>query len=151
MRGALENGTELERILSHEFTHALIHSIAPRGVPQWLNEGLAQIFEPGEARSAAGIVEKFASSTPRDEPGASLLIPLSTLEKSFGKLEKDDARLAYAQSAVATKALVDAAGMTGVLNLLSFIGEGMPFAQAFERAAFVSYAEFQKTWAERGR
>ena len=151
MRGALENGSELERILSHEFTHALIHSIAPRGVPQWLNEGLAQMFEPGEGRGAAAIVEKYATSTPRGEPGASMLIPLSTLEKSFTQLEKDDARLAYAQSAVAAKALVDAAGMTGVLNLLSFIGEGMPFALAFERATFVSYAEFQKTWAERTR
>jgi tetratricopeptide (TPR) repeat protein len=151
MRGALENSAELERILSHEFTHALIHSIAPRGVPQWLNEGLAQIFEPAAGRGAAALVEKYASSTPRGEPGASTLIPLSALEKSFSALEKDDARLAYAESAVATKALVDAAGMTGVLNLLSFIGEGMPFSQAFERAIFVSYAEFQKTWAERAR
>jgi tetratricopeptide (TPR) repeat protein len=151
MRGALENGSELQRILSHEFTHALIHSIAPRGVPQWLNEGLAQLFEPGEGRGAAAIVEKYASSTPRGEPGASTLIPLPTLEKSFSALEKDDARLAYAQSAVATKALVEAAGMTGILNLLSFIGEGMPFPQAFERATFVSYAEFQKTWIERMR
>ena len=151
MRGALENGTELQRILSHEFTHALVYSIAPRGVPQWLNEGLAQMFEPGEGRAAAAIVEKYASSTPRSEPGASTLIPLPTLEKSFSALEKDDARLAYAQSAVATRRLVEAAGMTGVLNLLSFIGEGMPFPQAFERATFVSYAEFQKTWVDRLR
>ncbi len=149
MRGALENGAELERILSHEFTHALVHSIAPRGVPQWLNEGLAQFFEPNQGRGAAAIVDKYASSTPRGEAGASPLIPLSTLEKSFTALEKDDARLAYAESVVATKALVDSAGMTGVLNLLSFIGEGMPFPQAFERATFVSYAEFQKTWIDR--
>ena len=69
----------------------------------------------------------------------------------FTALEKDDARLAYAESVVATKALVDSAGMAGVLNLLSFIGEGMPLAQAFERATFGSYAEFQKTWMDKSR
>ncbi len=51
------------------------------------------------------------------------------------------------QSVGAVQALVDRAGMTGVLNLLSFVGQGVPFAEAFERAAFVGYAEFQASWA----
>ena len=46
VRGALTNPEELDRVLTHEFTHALVQSIAPRGVPTWLNEGLAVTFEP---------------------------------------------------------------------------------------------------------
>ena len=45
MRGALEQSAELERVLGHEFTHALVQTIAPSGVPTWLNEGLAVMFE----------------------------------------------------------------------------------------------------------
>jgi len=133
MRGAVENPRELERVLAHEFTHALIYSIAPRGVPQWLNEGLAQLFEP-----------ERGSQTP-DLTGP--MIPLSRLERTFEGLDDTQARLAYDQSVGAVQALVDRAGMTGVLNLLSFVGQGVPFAEAFERAAFVGYAEFQASWA----
>ena len=48
MRGALDNRKELDRVLSHEFTHALIRTLAPRGVPAWLNEGLATALETGD-------------------------------------------------------------------------------------------------------
>ena len=133
MRGAVENPRELERVLAHEFTHALIYSIAPRGVPQWLNEGLAQLFEP-----------ERGGQTP-DLTGP--MIPLSRLERTFEGLDDTQARLAYDQSVGAVQALVDRAGMTGVLNLLSFVGQGVPFAEAFERAVFVGYAEFQASWA----
>ena len=133
MRGAVENPRELDRVLAHEFTHALIYSIAPRGVPQWLNEGLAQLFEPDRT-----------AQTP-EETGP--IIPLKSLERTFDGLDDAQARMAYNQSVAATQALVDRAGMTGVLNLLSFVGQGVPFAEAFERAAFISYADFQTSWA----
>ena len=80
MRGAVENPRELERVLAHEFTHALIYSIAPRGVPQWLNEGLAQLFEP-----------ERGGQTP-DPTGP--MIPLSRLERTFEGLDDTQARLA---------------------------------------------------------
>ena len=46
MRGALDNAIELERVLTHELTHALVRGVAARNVPTWLNEGLAVLFEP---------------------------------------------------------------------------------------------------------
>ena len=133
MRGAIENARELDRVLAHEFTHALIYSIAPRGIPQWLNEGLAQFFEPdrgGQTPELSGPI-----------------IPLTRLERTFEGLDDAQARAAYDQSVAVAKALVDRAGMTGVLNLLSLVGQGVPFAVAFERATFVGYAEFQASWA----
>jgi hypothetical protein len=129
MRGALENAAQLDRVLAHELTHAFVYSIAPRGVPQWLNEGLAQMFEPGQKSEA---------------PAVAAALPLSRLEKTFAGLDKDQARAAYAQSAAAARALVDQAGTTAVLNLLTFIAEGASFEQAFERATFISYSAFQQ-------
>jgi hypothetical protein len=45
MRGADEKGEDLDRVLAHEFSHALIRSLATRGLPTWLNEGLASVLE----------------------------------------------------------------------------------------------------------
>ena len=45
MRGAGEKGEDLDRVLAHEFSHALIRSLATRGLPTWLNEGLASVLE----------------------------------------------------------------------------------------------------------
>jgi tetratricopeptide (TPR) repeat protein len=54
VRGTAADSGELERVLVHEFTHALVQSVAPRGVPTWLHEGLAVAFEPdGEGWAAA--------------------------------------------------------------------------------------------------
>ena len=41
VRGALDNPKGFDRVLAHEFAHALIHTLAPHSVPSWLNEGLA--------------------------------------------------------------------------------------------------------------
>jgi tetratricopeptide (TPR) repeat protein len=132
VQGALENTKELERVLAHEFTHALIRSIAPRGVPTWLNEGLAVQFE------GADISRKRQQVREASEP-----LPLQRLEGPFGKLTPKEATLAYAQSAVAVHALIDLAGAPAVVNMLTDIGGGVPFAQAFERHILISYADFQ--------
>lgn len=133
VQGALENIKELERVLTHEFTHALIRSIAPRGVPTWLNEGLAVLFE------GTSITRKQQQVRAAPEP-----LPLERLEKSFGKLSSSEATLAYAQSAVAAHALIEQAGAPAVVNLLTDVGGGESFASAFERHILMPYAEFQK-------
>jgi hypothetical protein len=106
-------------------------SLAPRGVPVWLDEGLAQLMEAGSA--------------PRMPDGARLP-PLASLEGSFAALSPQDARTAYAVSAAAAQALLDRAGPVVMVTLLTYLGSGVGFAEAFERAALVPYAEFQRTW-----
>src|SRR5262249_61687476 len=39
MRGALDKSAELDRVLAHEFTHALVRTLAARNLPTWLDEG----------------------------------------------------------------------------------------------------------------
>jgi tetratricopeptide (TPR) repeat protein len=132
VRGALQNQAEFERVLRHEFTHALIQSIAPRGVPFWLDEGLAVHFEGSSlARKRQQV---------RD---ADTLLPLKRLERSFADLSAPEASLAYAESAVAVEALFEDASAAAIVGLLADIGRGLGFADAFERNVLRPYAEFQ--------
>lgn len=133
VQGALQNRAEFERVLAHEFTHALIQSIAARGVPVWLHEGLADCFDGTDLTRKEEHVRK-----------AQTLLPLRRLEQSFAGLSAKDASLAYAESAVAVRALLDQAGASAVVNLLGDLGRDMPFPDAFQRNILMSYAEFQK-------
>src|SRR3989454_7770357 len=69
MRGALNDPKQLEKVLAHEFTHALVKSLAPRGVPTWVDEGLAVVLETGELKWAArlGPPGPFHSPPPRHQ------------------------------------------------------------------------------------
>jgi len=51
MRGALEQTEELDRVLGHEFVHAVVFMLGGRNVPMWLNEGLAAHLERVADRS----------------------------------------------------------------------------------------------------
>ena len=132
MRGAFDNEKELDRVLAHEFTHALIRSLASRGVPAWLNEGLATILESGDARWA----EQQLS-------GAHVPLALATLQASFGRLSGDQAQLAYATSAMAVRRLVEEAGGFAIANLLRDLGDGVDFNAAFAHRIQRTFADFQ--------
>jgi tetratricopeptide (TPR) repeat protein len=131
VRGALEDPEELDRVLTHEFTHALVQSIAPRNVPTWLNEGLAVVFEPnGPAWMDAQLA------------GSSYRIPLQRLASGFERLSPSQARIAYAQSGGVVRAMIEQAGAPAVIALLQDLGRGDSFTAAFERRMSRSYAEF---------
>lgn len=123
---------ELERVLAHEFTHAVVYSLAGRRAPQWLNEGLAVLMEKGYNLDAAR--------------GDGPPVPLTTLEGSFARLSPEQARAAYASSAAATQALIERAGPMVVYNLLSNLGNGLPLEEAFQRAALMPYRDFATGW-----
>lgn len=136
VRGALQNVREFERVLTHEFTHALIRTIAPRGVPVWLNEGLAMMFDGTDVEAKAAEVRAVEAR-----------LPLTRLEGSFERLDTASATLAYAVSGVASNLLVREIGAPSVVSILTDIGRGMPFPEAFERHANITYAEFQRKLA----
>jgi len=131
VRGADADPRELERVIVHEFTHALVQSLAPRGVPMWLHEGLAVMFEP----DAGAWSEEQLSSAPAR-------LPLSRLAGSFEALSGVEARLAYAQSAAIVRALFDSGGALAVGAMLQDIARGDTFTAAFERRMFMAYDTF---------
>ncbi|HEY7292869.1 MAG TPA: tetratricopeptide repeat protein [Vicinamibacterales bacterium] len=129
VRGALDKPEELERVLSHEFTHALIRTLATSGVPTWLNEGLAVALETGDA--------------PDQKPsGNEPTVPLRLLSGGFGRLNARDAQLAYDASARGARRLLDEAGGMAVANLLRDLGEGVDFERAFAHRIQQSFADF---------
>ncbi|HEY3160644.1 MAG TPA: tetratricopeptide repeat protein [Vicinamibacterales bacterium] len=132
MRGALERAPgELERVLTHELAHAMIRAIAPRGVPTWLNEGLAVTFEPDGSEWATTMLSKTDTRIPLDELGG-----------SFDNLSPNQARVAYAESADAARRLLDEIGGAGVVALLQDIARGVPIAKAFQRRMLTPYSAF---------
>ncbi|MGH9144018.1 MAG: peptidase MA family metallohydrolase, partial [Vicinamibacterales bacterium] len=131
MRGALDERAELDRVLSHEYTHALIRTLAARGVPAWLNEGLATALESGNL--------DWAETQTRGRPA----VPLMALESGFGRFTGAQAQLAYATSALAARRLLDEAGGFAVANLLRDLGQGLAFDAAFLHRIQRPFAEFQ--------
>ncbi len=131
VRGADSDPRELERVIIHEFTHALVQSLAPRGVPMWLHEGLAVMFEPSG--------DEWSQNQLAHAPAR---LPLKRLTESFGTLSGAEARLAYAQSAAIVRALFESGGPLAVGAVLQDIARGDTFAEAFEHRMFMAYDTF---------
>jgi tetratricopeptide (TPR) repeat protein len=144
--GAGSSSQTLNRVLYHEFTHAIVYALAESRVPTWLNEGLALNFER-EAPAASS----SSGSSVWDPPiqgamRASGLIPLETLHGSFMNMDQGTAQLAYAESYSAVKYLIDRYGMFAIQALLKDLSRQRDFAKAFEDRFFISYQEFQTAW-----
>ena len=132
MRGALDQSAELDRVLAHEFTHALVRTLASRNVPTWLNEGLATALEGSDL--------EWARKDVRAAGGAA---PLGALRSGFGRFSGEQAQVAYATSALAVKRMLDEAGGVAVANLLRDLGGGADFDSAFLHRMQRSFADFQ--------
>lgn len=132
MHGAADKGEDLDRVLAHEFTHALIRGIATRGLPTWLNEGLASVMERDDMGWATEIVQHTANPP-----------SLAILSGPFGKFSSNNAAIAYAMSAVAARRLLDEAGGAAIVNLLRDLGAGVEFEDAFLHRMQRSFADFQ--------
>ena len=129
--GANDTPELFERVLVHELTHAMIASMAPRGVPTWLNEGMAQYFE---GASVAAARKRMAAR------GG--WIPLKDLESSFMGLNAAAAAVAYDESLMAASVIFERPGFSWS-RLLHTLADGQPFARAIETFGF-SYADLEK-------
>jgi len=138
VKGALEQTGDLERVLVHEYVHALVAGVAANGVPAWVNEGLAVALEPGGLADS----ERLLASA-RSRP------PLTQLHAGFGGLPDSQVPLAYAQSALAARAMLDLRGPSAVLMLLRDLGAGAQFTTAFHQRIGIRYEEFQDAVARR--
>src|SRR5262249_4167833 len=118
---------------SHEFTHALIRTLAARGVPTWLNEGLATALEAGDL--------SWAETRMQHGVGTG---PLRALQSGFGRFSGEEAEGAYAARALAARRLLEEAGGAAIANLLKDLGEGADFDSAFLHRIQRPFADFQQ-------
>jgi Peptidase MA superfamily/Tetratricopeptide repeat len=130
VRGAEQNLATFDRVLTHELTHAMIANVAPRGVPTWLHEGLAQHFEQADAAAAE---RRFRATR--------LFIPLTDLEGGFTELNGSAAVIAYDESFIVVRTLLDRVG-TNLGFLIQDLGAGQTIDQAILRFG-ITYPEFQ--------
>jgi hypothetical protein len=115
VRGASQDMDQFERVLVHELTHAMIHGLAPRGVPAWLHEGLASYFEPRDSAAAQRRIQSVKT-----------VMPFSELQQSFSHFNAQQAAVAYDESLVAVDVLMHLVGPRMVV-LLQGLGAGQSF------------------------
>jgi tetratricopeptide (TPR) repeat protein len=98
VKGARQNLRQFDRVLAHELTHAMVTSLAPRGVPAWLHEGLASFFEPQDTASAVKVLSVTGP------------VPVDVLLQGFSRLDQRQAAAAYAESLLLADVLMRRAG-----------------------------------------
>jgi tetratricopeptide (TPR) repeat protein len=101
MAGATRSLALLDRVLVHELTHAMVTSIAPRGVPTWLHEGLAQHFDGADVEAARRRLRMHGQR-----------IPLEQLERGFFQLTAAGASIAYDESLIAVNEIAGRANIS---------------------------------------
>jgi hypothetical protein len=136
VKGAAQNLTQFDSVLAHELTHAMVSSLANRGVPGWLHEGLASYFEPRDPALAV-----------RRLKGIGVAIPLANLQGGFGNLGGAEAVVAYEMSLVAADVLLKRLG-TYTAILLEYLGKGQTFDESL-RLLGVAPGEFESALMRR--
>jgi len=131
LSGALEQRDELDRVLSHEFVHAVVAKVGGRTVPAWVNEGLATVLEPAGSEDAEAPLAR-----------TEVRPALSTLHRSFVGFSRRDAEIAYASAARAVRRLLAQRGAPAVVALLEDLARGAPFASAFQQRIAMRYEDF---------
>lgn len=134
--GALRTPAVLDRVVTHEYVHAVIAATAPRGVPTWVNEGLASWLEGGDRSWVARALRAT------DE-----VFPLEDLDGGFGDLDGDSALVAYAESHVAGRLLCETLG-ANVGTFLQMLGSGHTVDQALSTHG-VQPESFRAEWRRR--
>lgn len=137
VRGALSQPSELDRVVTHEYVHAVLHQLYPR-VPHWLNEGLATYFEPSDH---AWLLRRLR--------GGGTLIPLSRLNDAFQTADGGDALVAYAESYVGARVLAERLG-PNLPVFLQYVSNGTAVDQAL-MLFNISVADVEREWNQRAR
>jgi hypothetical protein len=133
--GAARSPELFERVLTHELTHAMVTAIAPRGVPSWLHEGLAQSFD---GTSVAAARRRLHAHGQR--------IPLNQLEGGFDNLTTAGAIIAYDESLVAVNAILQRRDISWTQILYALAASDHPRETL---AGFrVDYAELEASFAK---
>ena len=133
---ALASPAALDRVLVHEYVHAVVRNAAGNNVPAWVNEGLASYLESSDKTWARRILKQ-----------ANGRIPLEDLMEGFGGFDSDSALVAYAQSYIAAELLCEKLN-PHVGAFLQLLGNGHTVDQALSRHG-VQPEAFYTEWKRR--
>ncbi len=134
--GALRSPKTLERVVTHEFVHAVVHNAAGNSLPTWVNEGLASYLESSDRTWVPQVLRR-----------ADGRISMEDLAGGFDRFDGDTALVAYAESLVAGQLLCERLG--GNLGpFLQMLGSGHTVDQALSTLN-VQPDQFYAEWRRR--
>jgi len=136
VRGLQADDAQLTRVVRHEYAHSLITRLSNGRAPVWLNEGLAVwAEETEEGERQAWAEEKIAGQE---------LFTLEQLNNTFVQLPLGRAEVAYAQSYLAVRTLVDQYGARKIPGLLSNLAKSRNLGEAFAATYPGDLASFEE-------
>jgi tetratricopeptide (TPR) repeat protein len=139
-QGALDDLALFSRVVRHQFVHALFHEQAKPDAPSpptWLMEGLAIYLTEDPWPD-------IEESRQHDPP----LMPLPSLHGSWDRLPSTSLPTAYLTATAATRHLVDRHSMYTIRQLMNVVMAGQPLETAMQQTLSLSYAQFQRQWAQ---
>lgn len=121
----------LERLVTHEYAHAVIHDMSRGRAPRWLQEGLAQALEGATADPFLRV------------PGS---LSLTGLEALVTDADPVRARAGYDIALWVTEDVLRRGGFSSMRTLLERLGTGESLAGAVTRVYGVRLAELESQW-----
>ncbi len=140
LRIPLQNVTavtpNLARVLRHELAHSFIRQVTHGRCPTWLNEGVAQVLEPGKLGNMGRLLAQMFD--------AQREVPLNLLEGSFARLDDDQAAVAYSEALAVAEYINATHGMSELRRILERIGEGAGAEAAIRATLHSGYADLAR-------
>jgi tetratricopeptide (TPR) repeat protein len=138
------NIDELESIIRHELTHALIHRMAGNNVPAWLHEGIAQYKD--------GVDDTAVKEVLRQAVASNSLIPISKLKRGFVNFKDNTkVKIAYAESLGFIEYLIDNYGFYTILDILNNFNNYLSLDKLFTSLYHLSLNQLENGWIEQLR
>ncbi len=135
------NIDELESIIRHELTHAILHRMAGNRVPAWLHEGIAQYKD--------GVNDSDVKKALKEAVLNNRMIPISELQAGFGSI-KDTAqvKVAYAESLDFIEYLIDNYGFYTILDILNNFNNHTSLNELFHYVYRIDLNQLEDNWIE---
>ncbi|MBN1758918.1 MAG: hypothetical protein JW863_11400 [Chitinispirillaceae bacterium] len=132
--------TTLKGILFHEYTHAVIHTIAGPSCPLWLNEGIAMREMKMPLPVQSDLVRRALSS--------GTTIPYAQLGDQSVWNDPSQVFLAYAQSWIMAEYLFHRWSNSQIRELLSRCKKGTPIETIMKEELGRTPEQFDREWKE---
>tara|TARA_B100000315_G_C14481559_1_gene543144 strand:- start:79 stop:1134 length:1056 start_codon:yes stop_codon:yes gene_type:complete len=131
----------LESIIRHELTHALLHRIAGNNVPAWLHEGIAQYKD--------GVEDSAVRDALREAVINNTLIPISKMKKGFVNLkDESQVKIAYAESLGFIEYLINNYGFYTILDILNNFSNYTSLDELFTSVYSLNLSQLETGWIE---
>ncbi|MBN1587671.1 MAG: tetratricopeptide repeat protein [Candidatus Omnitrophica bacterium] len=126
----------LPNLVRHEYTHAVIHELAQGRCPRWFNEGLAEC--EGGYRPLVEL-EYLRLAIEQNS-----LYAFDALDAAFDSPNPDEVRLAYYQSTMLVRYLIDRYGFWSIRQILEDLGQNPDLQSILQERCALSLENFRR-------